>query len=130
MLTEEASSLRSPSVLLHCIEQESGDTLISTRGERTICASIMSTIDTAATSFYDRMFQISTINAVVGIVVLYGVYRLLRIGTRDPRMPPGPPTLPIIGNLHQIPTTQLYKKFVALSPDEAEVCLTVACVLL
>lgn len=50
-------------------------------------------------------------HAGLAALVLYGVYRLLQVGKRDPRMPPGPPTLPILGNLHQIPLTGLYKKF-------------------
>lgn len=37
-------------------------------------------------------------------------YRLLKIGSRHPRMPPGPPTIPILGNAHQIPITGLGKK--------------------
>jgi hypothetical protein len=35
---------------------------------------------------------------------------LLQIGKRDPRMPPGPPTLPVLGNFHQIPSSGLYAK--------------------
>ncbi|KAF2774012.1 putative cytochrome P450 oxidoreductase [Teratosphaeria nubilosa] len=47
----------------------------------------------------------------VCLVFLSASYRLLRIGTRDPQMPKGPPTLPIIGNFHQIPSSGLYAKF-------------------
>lgn len=49
--------------------------------------------------------------AALGAVLVGLIYRLLRIGRRDPRMPRGPPTLPIIGNVHQIPTSGLYKQF-------------------
>ncbi|KAF5984301.1 oxidoreductase [Fusarium coicis] len=37
------------------------------------------------------------------------------IGRRDPRMPPGPPTVPVLGNMHMIPTTGLGKKFMEWS---------------
>ncbi|KKA22700.1 Cytochrome P450 oxidoreductase [Rasamsonia emersonii CBS 393.64] len=49
--------------------------------------------------------------AAVGAVLIVGIYRLLQIGKRDPRMPKGPPTLPILGNFHQIPSSGLYAKF-------------------
>lgn len=48
--------------------------------------------------------------AAVGAVLIVGIYRLLQIGKRDPRMPKGPPTLPILGNFHQIPSSGLYAK--------------------
>lgn len=54
------------------------------------------------------MFRILT---PIFLLLSYGLYRLLQIGKRDPRMPKGPPTLPILGNAHQIPTTGLGKKF-------------------
>lgn len=46
------------------------------------------------------------------VAVFIGIYRLLQMGKRDPRMPPGPPTIPVLGNLHQVPITGLYKKSV------------------
>lgn len=49
--------------------------------------------------------------ASIGFVVLT-IYRLMQIGKRDPRMPPGPPTIPILGNAHQIPRTGLYRQYV------------------
>ncbi|OCK74678.1 putative cytochrome P450 oxidoreductase [Lepidopterella palustris CBS 459.81] len=49
--------------------------------------------------------------AVVAALALYGIYRLSQLGKRDPRMPKGPPTMPILGNMHQISTTGIYRQF-------------------
>ena len=38
------------------------------------------------------------------------VYKLSQIGRRDPRLPPGPRTIPVLGNAHLIPTTGLAEK--------------------
>lgn len=38
-------------------------------------------------------------------VAAFGISKLLSIGKRDPRLPPGPPTVPVLGNAHMIPTT-------------------------
>lgn len=48
--------------------------------------------------------------AVIGIAsffallggLVYGVYRLLQVGRRPAGYPPGPPTIPILGNLHLV----------------------------
>lgn len=49
--------------------------------------------------------------AAITIALAYPLYRLLKVGRRHPRMPPGPPTVPILGNAHQIPITGLGKKY-------------------
>ncbi|KAF2815541.1 putative cytochrome P450 oxidoreductase [Mytilinidion resinicola] len=49
--------------------------------------------------------------ALVVLALSALIYRVLQIGKRDPRMPKGPPTLPVIGNIHQIPSTGLFKQF-------------------
>jgi hypothetical protein len=35
-------------------------------------------------------------------ILAYTVYRLMQIGKRPPGMPPGPPTIPVLGNNHQV----------------------------
>ncbi|EXJ87561.1 hypothetical protein A1O3_04521 [Capronia epimyces CBS 606.96] len=56
----------------------------------------------------------STVTAAstgLAVLLLFVVYRVLRIGRRDPRLPPGPPTVPVLGNAHLIPTTGIGLKF-------------------
>jgi hypothetical protein len=36
------------------------------------------------------------------LLLLYGLTKLLRIGRRPTGFPPGPPTIPILGNLHLV----------------------------
>jgi hypothetical protein len=48
-----------------------------------------------------------SVYALVGLAAV-GFYYLLNLGKRDKRMPPGPPTIPILGNAHQIPSTGLF----------------------
>ncbi|KAL1896114.1 hypothetical protein Sste5346_004854 [Sporothrix stenoceras] len=53
----------------------------------------------------------TAISVALLAIVAVGLYRLLQVGKRDPRLPPGPPTIPVLGNAHMIPTTGLGLKF-------------------
>jgi hypothetical protein len=49
--------------------------------------------------------------------VLLALIRLLTSGRRRSGMPPGPPTLPVIGNAHQIPAHNFYEKYVMVQME-------------
>jgi len=58
------------------------------------------------------LFSVPLAVVAIAATALLGLYRLLQIGKRDPRMPKGPKTIPILGNLHQVPATGLFKQCV------------------
>ena len=51
------------------------------------------------------MIEVATATAVAtacSIVLFFYLPRLLRIGRRASDLPPGPPTIPLLGNLHLV----------------------------
>ncbi|KAF9647627.1 cytochrome P450 [Thelephora ganbajun] len=47
---------------------------------------------------------------LAGVAVFWAVFRLLRWGRRESFLPPGPPTVPILGNLFDFPTVYPWLK--------------------
>ncbi|KAL4810589.1 cytochrome P450 [Aspergillus unguis] len=55
--------------------------------------------------------QLGPLSTVAVVGLIYITFKLLSMGRREKGLPPGPPTLPVLGNLHQIPITGLHAKF-------------------
>ena len=49
----------------------------------------------------------------IGAFVVWLVAKLMRTGKREPYLPNGPPTVPLLGNLSAFPKVEVHLKYVA-----------------
>ncbi|KAK2614225.1 hypothetical protein N8I77_001071 [Diaporthe amygdali] len=59
--------------------------------------------------------------SIVLVALVPIVSWLLRCNQRPKTFPPGPPTIPILGNIHQMPTTHTYLKFAEWSKQYGDI---------
>jgi len=51
-----------------------------------------------------------TAASLTAVVVAWTMIKLFNIGKRDSNLPPGPPTLPLLGNIASFPSEHIYLK--------------------
>ncbi|KAJ6482546.1 cytochrome P450 [Mycena sanguinolenta] len=47
----------------------------------------------------------------LGVLCIVVLWKITQVGSRETGLPPGPPTLPFVGNLHLLPTQFIHYKF-------------------
>jgi hypothetical protein len=55
----------------------------------------------------------------LGALVIWLVFKSIRIGGRESYLPSGPPTVPILGNLNAFPKLKAYLKYVCCAALKA-----------
>lgn len=48
---------------------------------------------------------------LIAVIAITALWQLSRMGRRPKDYPPGPPTIPVLGNLHQIPSERRHEQF-------------------
>ncbi|KAJ3782385.1 cytochrome P450 [Lentinula aff. detonsa] len=58
---------------------------------------------------------------VVLFLLIWFIRRLYRIGSREPSLPPGPPTIPLLGNLNIFPAEYAHYKFTVWAREYGDI---------
>ena len=58
---------------------------------------------------------------VLGLLLASATYIYLFVGRREKNLPPGPPTIPILGNVHQIPKRGAHFQFTRWAKQHGEI---------
>ncbi|KAG8937801.1 hypothetical protein FRC03_007845 [Tulasnella sp. 419] len=58
---------------------------------------------------------------VLSVLVVGLIHRISKIGRREPFLPPGPDTIPVLGNIPQLPKTDMYRQVCKWAKQYGEV---------
>lgn len=65
--------------------------------------------------YTDALERQSVLLLAVLVLLAVTLRKLLKIGSREPDLPPGPPTIPVFGNMLQVPSTQTEWQYVYIN---------------
>ncbi|KAJ3839896.1 cytochrome P450 [Lentinula raphanica] len=63
----------------------------------------------------------SIVSVLLFLITIWALRRLYKIGAREPLLPPGPPTIPLLGNLHVFPQEFAHYKFTTWAREYGEI---------
>ncbi|KAI0937993.1 hypothetical protein AcV7_003311 [Taiwanofungus camphoratus] len=68
-----------------------------------------------------QITSMTTLLAAVVFAFFFLIFKLIRLGRRESFLPPGPPTVPLLGNLHLFPKKDVHFQFAKWAQEYGEI---------